>query len=128
MDRKTIVCACSYKAAFIDCDSLVPIEIDYIDECQNTLREIRVILLGFEKQAKSIDAGSAGLRTSTSAMSSTALNGTIPDKATKRSNLFQRLSRNDLKWPLSKAKTSELITQLERHKATCIFALSTGTA
>jgi hypothetical protein len=123
-----MVCACSYKAAFIDCDYLVPIEIDYIDECQNTLRDLRVILLGFEKQAKSVDAASAGLRTSTSATSSIALNGTIPDKALKRSNLFQQLSRNDLKWPLSKSKTTELINQLERHKATCILALCAGTA
>ena len=127
MDRKVIVSACSYKIAFVDCEYLVPIEIDYVDECQNTLREIRVILLGFERQAKSIDASNAGLRTPTSTISSTALNGTLLDKATKRSNLFQRLSRNDLKWPLSKSKTTELINQLERHKAICILALSAGT-
>ncbi|KAH8786249.1 hypothetical protein BGZ57DRAFT_818295, partial [Hyaloscypha finlandica] len=39
-------------------------------------------------------------------------------------DIFNRLSRTDLKWPLSKSKTTELIERLERHKSTCIMALA----
>lgn len=42
----------------------------------------------------------------------------------KARNIFSRLAWNDLKWPLSKNKTIELINRLERHKATCVIALS----
>jgi hypothetical protein len=45
-------------------------------------------------------------------------------KLTKRSKIFH-LSLEQLKWPLSKVETSALIEQIERHKNTCVLALST---
>ncbi|MCJ1244877.1 Ankyrin-2 [Trapelia coarctata] len=76
---------------------------DHIYACQKTLNEILSILRGFERKASRADSG-------------------------RRSPYCQpkhRLTLNDLKWPLSRSRTLELISDLERHKSTCILALST---
>jgi len=113
--------------ASIDRKILVAIEIDYVDDCQRTLREIRTILLAFERKGKANETETPGLHSLPGANRNLELKETSSHKTTKRSNFFQRLSWNDLKWPLSKSKTTELIRRLERHKATCIIALSAGT-
>jgi hypothetical protein len=114
--------------AFVDRSIPVLAEIDYIDECQMTRREIRDILKVFDKKAKSLDVGLAGLSIAGSSVTGATTSESTPKNATKKPNIFQRLSGSDLKWPLSKSETAGLIERLERHKATCIIALSTGTA
>ncbi|KAL8847275.1 MAG: hypothetical protein Q9221_007674 [Calogaya cf. arnoldii] len=54
---------------------------------------------------------------------------TIGHPSDKLLRILRALKAKDLKWPLSKSKTLELIGTLERHKATCKMALaSTGIA
>ena len=78
---------------------------DFIYECQKTLFEIQNILNKFGR-AKSQASESA-------------------NKATRFSlSRLQRLEPKDLKWPLTKSKTLQLIEALERHKSTCTMALA----
>jgi hypothetical protein len=71
--------------------------------CQNTLNEIKRILDGFEHKAASVVVQSQSKRAKIKGLS--------------------RLSKSDLKWPLSKAETMLLIETLSRHKTSCILAL-----
>lgn len=77
----------------------------FIYECQKTLMEIQSILDKFGRSsAQSPSKSSKPYRFHLSAL--------------------RRLEAKDLKWPLSKARTSDLIQQLERRKATCTMALA----
>ena len=78
---------------------------DFIYECQRTLFEIENILNKF--------------------------NGSVsppPDTMSKQPRYtlsrLRRLEPKDLKWPLTKSKTLQLIEALERHKSTCTIALA----
>ena len=92
---------------------------DYVVACQRTLNEILNVLVSFERKASraalaSIDEGAD------------VSHAVQPSLAAAKKNIFRRLSRSDLKWPWSKSKTMELLASLERHKSTCILALSTS--
>jgi len=87
------------------CDPKVSSTPGYIPACQSTLKEIEIILVSFERKGARMPVNQQ--------------NG----KSSKRS-LFSRLSKHDLKWPLSKAKTMEITRALERHKSTCVLALA----
>ena len=77
---------------------------DFIYECQKVLDEIENILNSFGP----IDNPSSNS------------NGKGPRLQVSKG---RRLDAKDLKWPLAKSKTSQLIATLERHKTTCIIAL-----
>jgi hypothetical protein len=89
---------------------IVALESDYVYECQKTLRQINRILVDFERKAAAEPANEVREDAAASNKS--------------KKGIFNRLSRTDLKWPLSKSKTVELIERLERHKSTCIMALA----
>jgi hypothetical protein len=78
---------------------------DYLAACQSVLYEINNTLVGFEHRASKVQSGH-------------------PRGKRFTSNIFGALSKSDLKWPLSKQKTLELIERLERYKKTCILALA----
>ena len=78
---------------------------EFIYECRRTLLKIEDIL-------KKFGQGSA-LSTDTSA------NSSLVEMPTPR-----RFKAKDLKWPLKKSKTMQLIETLERHKSTCTIALA----
>ena len=81
----------------------------YVYECQRTLNEILHILQAFEYKAN----GLTGLTHEGSSIS-------WPWKP----NLTGCAFKTDLKWPLSKRATMKMLQRLERHKTTCILALS----
>lgn len=83
--------------------SIIP---SYISVCQSTLKEIDLVLIKFERRGSRVlvELGHGS--------------------STKISSLFSRLSITELKWPLSKSKTIEIIANLERYKSTCILALA----
>ncbi|KAI4138521.1 MAG: hypothetical protein LQ341_004630 [Variospora aurantia] len=77
----------------------------FIYECQRTLEEIQAILHKFQaSKAPSAEPSSKRTRFSLSAL--------------------RRMEPKDLKWPLSRSKTMELVASLERHKSTCTIALA----
>ncbi|KAL8990233.1 MAG: hypothetical protein Q9169_008172, partial [Polycauliona sp. 2 TL-2023] len=78
---------------------------DFVHECQKTLGEIQDILQTFSH-----------LSNSSSPTEDETLRSTM--------SRLRNLKAKDLKWPLSKSKTLELINSLERHKATCTVALA----
>lgn len=78
---------------------------DFIYECQKTLSEIENILNSFG-------------RTSTPSSSSDGKSSRV------RLSRLRRLDAKDLKWPLAKSRTLQLIQILDRHKSTCIVALA----
>ena len=84
---------------------------EYVVSCQRILDEIDEVWAKFETEAEKKIANS---------------NMDDPAKVTPRKikNIMVFLSRADLKWPLSKSRTSDLMKVLERHKTTCILALS----
>ena len=79
----------------------------FIYECQKTLVEIEGILNNF---------GHAGTQSTQSTLT----------RGSKRGGLsgLRRLEPRDLKWPLVRSKTLQLIQALERHKSTCTMALA----
>jgi hypothetical protein len=87
------------------------LENDYVHHCQKTLKEINRVLADFERKA-AMQPGNG-------------VNGEITASKKLKAGMFSRLSRVELKWPLSKSKTLELVKRLERHKSTCIMALAT---
>lgn len=79
---------------------------EFIYECQRTLGEIEGILNRFgHPNTQSTQSNS---------------------DSKKRSSLskLRRVEPRDLKWPLARSKTLELIQALERHKSTCTMALA----
>ncbi|KAL8658853.1 MAG: hypothetical protein Q9226_000743 [Calogaya cf. arnoldii] len=107
-DAKTVSSVVSESSATLAGDRLATPE--FIYECQKILGHIQDILHQFghsNNPSSLIDGGK--LRFSGSRL--------------------RTLKAKDLKWPLSKSKTLDLIGTLERHKATCTIALdSTGIA
>ena len=77
---------------------------EFIYECQKILSEIENILNCFGRRTESPNCVSNHSRFSLSRL--------------------RRLDAKDLKWPLSRSRTLELIEALERHKSTCIVALA----
>ena len=78
---------------------------DFIYECRRTLHEIEDILRKFGRtSAQSIQPSAKALRFNVSSL--------------------RRLEAKDLKWPLRRSKTMQLIDALERHKSTCTLALA----
>ena len=77
---------------------------EFIYECQKILSEIENILNCFRRRTESPNCVSNHSRFSLSGL--------------------RRLNAKDLKWPLSRSRTLELIEALERHKSTCIVALA----
>ncbi|MCJ1388912.1 hypothetical protein MMC18_001763 [Xylographa bjoerkii] len=84
---------------------------EYVIACQKSLNEIHDILKRFETKAWKHNAA---------ADTDVFAEG----QPRKKRNIMVVLSPVDLKWPLSKSRTLELIQVLERHKSTCILALS----
>lgn len=78
---------------------------DFIYACQRTLSAIEDILRKFEH---------VSLKSTPTAVQASRFNV---------SNL-RRMDAKDLKWPLRKSRTIELIEELERHKSTCTLALA----
>ena len=77
----------------------------FIYECQKILSEIEGILNSFGRiRTESSDSTSNNSRFSLSRL--------------------RRLDAKDLKWPLSRSRTLQLVEALERHKSTCIVALA----
>ncbi|KAL8654594.1 MAG: hypothetical protein Q9210_001407 [Variospora velana] len=77
----------------------------FIYECQRTLEEIQAILHKFQaSKTSSAESSSQRTRFSLSAL--------------------RCMEPKDLKWPLSRSKTMELVASLERHKSTCTIALA----
>lgn len=77
----------------------------YLVACQSVLYEINNTLAGFERKASKLQSG--------------------PPKGKRfAGNTFRALSKSDLKWPLSKPKTLEIIARLERYKQTCVLAFA----
>ena len=72
---------------------------EFIYECQRTLLEIEGILKTFGRSSTYSTQPSANTRP-------------------------RRLEAKDLKWPLKRSKTMQLIEALERHKSTCALALA----
>ena len=72
---------------------------EFIYECQRTLLEIEGILKKFSPSSTYSTQPSAKIRP-------------------------RRLEAKDLKWPLKRSKTMQLIEALERHKSTCTLALA----
>lgn len=79
----------------------------FIYECQKTLVEIEGILNNF---------GHAGTQPTQSTRTRDLKRGSLSG--------FRRLEPRDLKWPLARSKTLQLIQALERHKSTCTMALA----
>lgn len=78
---------------------------DFIYECQKTLLEIEGVLDKFRRQnIKSSQSTNEGPRHPFSKL--------------------RGLTKNDLKWPLSRSKMMQLFEALERHKSTCTIALA----
>ena len=78
---------------------------DFVYECRRTLLEIESILKKFGRSS----ASSTQISADTSRI----------DVSRPR-----RLEVKDLKWPLRRSKTMQLIEALERHKSTCTLALA----
>ena len=81
---------------------------DFIHEWRKTLEEIQGILHRFGQSS----AESAQSSQSTGRRSRYSL------------SMLRNLEPKDLKWPLSKSETLQLIQTLERHKSTCLMALA----
>ncbi|KAL8755199.1 MAG: hypothetical protein Q9199_003807 [Rusavskia elegans] len=82
----------------------------FIYECQNTLGQIQDTLHKFGDSSDTVSQSDY-------------------KKSRFSVDRLRSLKAKDLKWPLAKSKTLELIGRLERHKATCTIALaSTGIA
>ncbi|KAG7008155.1 transcriptional activator ptaB [Physcia stellaris] len=79
----------------------------FIYECQKTLVEIEGILNNF---------GHAGTQQAQSTHTRHSKRGSLSG--------FRRLEPRDLKWPLVRSKTLQLIQALERYKSTCTMALA----
>ncbi|KAL8735775.1 MAG: hypothetical protein Q9166_000639 [cf. Caloplaca sp. 2 TL-2023] len=77
----------------------------FIYECQRTLEQIQDIL---HKFGHSSDQSSQ----------------TTTKKHRFNISALRHFESKDLKWPLSRSRTLELIASLERHKATCALALA----
>lgn len=78
---------------------------DFIYECQKTLHQIELILTKFQHkdvQSTQVTASSSRFKASS----------------------FRIMKAKDLKWPLRKSDTMQLIEALERHKSTCTIALA----
>lgn len=71
---------------------------DFIYECQKTLHEIDNVLQRFQ-------------------------HSNISSSRVKIAK-FRRIDAKDLKWPLRKSETMQLIEALKRHKSTCTLALA----
>ena len=81
---------------------------DFIHECRKTLEEIQGILHRFgESSTQSTQSSQSTGRRSRYSLSA-----------------LRNLKSKDLKWPLSKSETLQLIQTLERHKTTCTMALA----
>ena len=78
---------------------------EFIYECQRTLIEIESILNKFHHPNTQSTQSTSNI---------------------KHSNIskLRRLEPRDLKWPLARSKTLQLIEALERHKSTCTMALA----
>ena len=76
---------------------------NFIHECQKILSDIENILNSFERVRTESDSNSNKSRFSLSRL--------------------RRLDAKDLKWPLSRSRTLQLIETLERHKSICVIAL-----
>lgn len=77
----------------------------FIIECRKTLSKIESVLERFLRDDhQSLQA-----------------NGSSSKSKVSR---FRRLESKDLKWPLRKSETMQIIEALERHKATCTIALA----
>ena len=82
----------------------------FIYECQKTLDKIQGVLHNFGDPSNPVPRP-------------------IHQKSRFSVARLQSLKAKDLKWPMARSKTLELIGRLERHKATCTIALAcTGIA
>ena len=81
---------------------------DFIHECRKSLEEIQGILHRFGQS----NPQSSQFSQSTGRRSRYSLSA------------LRNLEPKDLKWPLSKSETLQLIQRLERHKSTCAMALA----
>ncbi|KAI4258950.1 MAG: hypothetical protein L6R42_004822, partial [Xanthoria sp. 1 TBL-2021] len=77
----------------------------FVFECQKTLGQIQDILHQFGNSSDTVSL--SGYKKSRFSVAR-----------------LRSLKAKDLKWPLAKSKTLELIGRLERHKATCTIALA----
>ena len=81
---------------------------DFIHECRKTLEEIQGILHRFgQSSAQSTQSSQSTGKRSRYSLSA-----------------LRSLQSKDLKWPLSKSETLQLVQRLERHKSTCAMALA----
>lgn len=97
-----------------------PRTLQYVYSCQKTLKQIEQIFRGFDDVNQQEDDHRELDATPQSQYEA----GKTKQKRSKMSRIFH-VALAELKWLLSKGDTMELIEQIERHKNTCILALST---